>query len=164
MESIVGQLMEKQRLARQAALVKQLECGCADGNCGDGKSCTHPMRRTSSLKGPSSVQKRFDNGVQNGQNAGPRVSFFYGFCIRSIPSDFIFIIHFDNYLFLPFTLKIWLNLVTLLQCSSIFKLLQHNQSKLYFLVCKRYQIYAFLYVRSLTLHTQSVFKLHRCNC
>lgn len=73
-ESIVGQLMEKQRLARQAALVKQLECGCADGNCGDGKSCTHPMRRTGSLKGPTVQQKRFDNGVQNGQNVGPRVS------------------------------------------------------------------------------------------
>ncbi|KAL5286171.1 camt-1 family protein [Megaselia abdita] len=71
-ESIVGQLMEKQRVARQAALVKQLECGCSDGNCGDGKSCTHPMRRTGSLKGPS-VQKRFDNGVQNGQNVGPRI-------------------------------------------------------------------------------------------
>lgn len=82
MESIVGQLMEKQRLARQAALVKQLECGCSDGNCGDGKSCTHPMRRTGSLKGPS-VQKRFDNGVQNGgQNVGPRVSFLFLFLFR----------------------------------------------------------------------------------
>lgn len=75
----MGQLMEKQRLARQAALViintnahpngiriipgmivtaslsslcprvqvKQLECGCPDSTCADGKSCSHPMRRLS---------------------------------------------------------------------------------------------------------------------
>lgn len=41
MESIVGQLMEKQRMARQAALVKQVECGCPEG----GKPCSHPVRR-----------------------------------------------------------------------------------------------------------------------
>lgn len=108
MESIVGQLMEKQRLARQAALVKQLECGCADGNCGDGKSCTHPMRRTSSLKGPSSVQKRFDNGVQNGQNVGPRVSVFFSVLTFGRP-DLVFICHFA-YL-LPLTNEFRLNLV-----------------------------------------------------
>lgn len=49
-EAIVGQLMEKQRLARQAALVKQLECGCPDSTCADGKSCSHPMRRISAAK------------------------------------------------------------------------------------------------------------------
>ncbi|XP_055919254.1 uncharacterized protein LOC129951227 isoform X3 [Eupeodes corollae] len=49
-ESIVSQLMEKQRLARQAALVKQLECGCPDSTCADGKSCSHPMRRIGIMK------------------------------------------------------------------------------------------------------------------
>lgn len=44
-EAIVSQLMEKQRVARQAALVKQLECGCPDSTCADGKTCSHPMRR-----------------------------------------------------------------------------------------------------------------------
>lgn len=42
--------MEKQRLARQAALVKQLECGCPDSTCADGKSCSHPMRRITTAK------------------------------------------------------------------------------------------------------------------
>lgn len=42
--------MEKQRAARQAALVKQLECGCPDSTCSDGKSCSHPMRRITSAK------------------------------------------------------------------------------------------------------------------
>ncbi|CAH0555336.1 unnamed protein product [Brassicogethes aeneus] len=49
-EAIVSQLMEKQRQARQAALVKQLECGCPDSTCADGKSCSHPMRRITSAK------------------------------------------------------------------------------------------------------------------
>ncbi|KAJ8981100.1 hypothetical protein NQ317_005418 [Molorchus minor] len=49
-EAIVSQLMEKQRIARQAALVKQLECGCPDSTCADGKSCSHPMRRITSAK------------------------------------------------------------------------------------------------------------------
>lgn len=49
-EAIVSQLMEKQRVARQAALVKQLECGCPDSTCADGKSCSHPMRRISAAK------------------------------------------------------------------------------------------------------------------
>ncbi|GLV46120.1 Calmodulin-binding transcription activator [Carabus blaptoides fortunei] len=45
-EAIVSQLMEKQRAARQAALVKQLECGCPDSSCAaDGKQCSHPIRR-----------------------------------------------------------------------------------------------------------------------
>uniref|UniRef100_A0A1I8NWK5 CG-1 domain-containing protein n=1 Tax=Stomoxys calcitrans TaxID=35570 RepID=A0A1I8NWK5_STOCA len=56
-ESIVCQLMEKQRLSRQAALVKQLDCGCGDASCADGKTCTHPvMRRPSLIK--SSAEKR----------------------------------------------------------------------------------------------------------
>lgn len=42
--------MEKQRVARQAALVKQLECGCPDSTCADGKSCSHPMRRITAAK------------------------------------------------------------------------------------------------------------------
>lgn len=50
-EAIVSQLMEKQRVARQAALVKQLECGCPDSTCADGKSCSHPMRRITAAKG-----------------------------------------------------------------------------------------------------------------
>lgn len=45
------QLMEKQRVARQAALVKQLECGCPDSTCADGKTCSHPMRRITAAKG-----------------------------------------------------------------------------------------------------------------
>ncbi|XP_018318832.1 calmodulin-binding transcription activator 1 isoform X2 [Agrilus planipennis] len=49
-ETIVSQLMEKQRVARQAALVKQLECGCPDSTCADGKSCSHPMRRIGTPK------------------------------------------------------------------------------------------------------------------
>ncbi|XP_044272249.1 calmodulin-binding transcription activator 2 isoform X9 [Tribolium madens] len=53
-EAIVSQLMEKQRVARQAALVKQLECGCPDSTCADGKSCSHPMRRITSAKDVSS--------------------------------------------------------------------------------------------------------------
>lgn len=43
--------MEKQRVARQAALVKQLECGCPDSTCADGKTCSHPMRRITAAKG-----------------------------------------------------------------------------------------------------------------
>ncbi|XP_055685714.1 calmodulin-binding transcription activator 1 isoform X3 [Lutzomyia longipalpis] len=58
-ESIVVQLMEKQRSARQAALVKQLECGCANSTCTDGKSCSHPMRRITVVKNAN--EKRLDN-------------------------------------------------------------------------------------------------------
>ena len=50
MEAIVTQLMEKQRLARAAALTKQLECGCPDSTCADGKTCSHPMRRITAAK------------------------------------------------------------------------------------------------------------------
>ncbi|XP_033151767.1 uncharacterized protein LOC117135565 isoform X5 [Drosophila mauritiana] len=57
-ESIVCQLMEKQRLSRQAALVKQLDCGCGDGGCVDGKTCTHPVMRRSAAMLKSSVQEK----------------------------------------------------------------------------------------------------------
>ncbi|XP_055619380.1 calmodulin-binding transcription activator 1 isoform X3 [Toxorhynchites rutilus septentrionalis] len=63
-EAIVSQLMEKQRMARQSALVKQLECGCPDANCVDGKSCSHPMRRISAAK--SDLGKRSDGGQLGG--------------------------------------------------------------------------------------------------
>lgn len=57
--------MEKQRLARQAALVKQLECGCPDSTCADGKSCSHPMRRVGNAKaGTQEPLKRTDNSNQ----------------------------------------------------------------------------------------------------
>lgn len=74
-ESIVCQLMEKQRLSRQAALVKQLDCGCGDASCADGKTCTHPvMRRPSLIK--SSTEKRLpasnaaDSFAHGGNNGG----------------------------------------------------------------------------------------------
>lgn len=54
--------MEKQRLARQAALVKQLECGCPDSTCADGKSCSHPMRRITAAK--TANEKRQENNNQ----------------------------------------------------------------------------------------------------
>ncbi|XP_058053807.1 uncharacterized protein LOC131205638 [Anopheles bellator] len=57
-ETIVSQLMEKQRMARQSALVKQLECGCPDANCADGKSCSHPMRRISAAKSVQELQQQ----------------------------------------------------------------------------------------------------------
>ncbi|KAJ6642159.1 Calmodulin-binding transcription activator 2 [Pseudolycoriella hygida] len=60
-EAIVSQLMEKQRLARQAALVKQLECGCPDSTCADGKSCSHPMRR---ITAKTTNEKRQENNNQ----------------------------------------------------------------------------------------------------
>ncbi|XP_034126445.1 uncharacterized protein LOC117582536 isoform X3 [Drosophila guanche] len=67
-ESIVCQLMEKQRLSRQAALVKQLDCGCGDSGCADGKTCTHPvMRRTGgiikSVAATSASEKRLNEGA-----------------------------------------------------------------------------------------------------
>ncbi|XP_055315891.1 calmodulin-binding transcription activator 1 isoform X2 [Sitodiplosis mosellana] len=64
-EAIVAQLMEKQRAARQAALVKQLECGCPDSTCADGKSCSHPMRRLSSNKTTVNDKQRH---VENNNN------------------------------------------------------------------------------------------------
>ncbi|XP_073956968.1 calmodulin-binding transcription activator isoform X5 [Choristoneura fumiferana] len=53
-EAIVGQLMEKQRAARAAALARQLECGCPDSTCQDSRTCAHPLRRIQSAKAPAS--------------------------------------------------------------------------------------------------------------
>ncbi|XP_049290205.1 uncharacterized protein LOC125767566 isoform X1 [Anopheles funestus] len=69
-EAIVSQLMEKQRMARQTALVKQLECGCPDANCADGKSCSHPMRRISAAKSVQELGKRTDG---HGGGTAPNV-------------------------------------------------------------------------------------------
>ncbi|XP_046809797.1 calmodulin-binding transcription activator 1 isoform X2 [Lucilia cuprina] len=64
-ESIVCQLMEKQRLSRQAALVKQLDCGCGDASCADGKTCTHPvMRRPSLIKATNEKRLPATNAVE----------------------------------------------------------------------------------------------------
>lgn len=63
-EAIVSQLMEKQRMARQAALVKQLECGCPDSTCADGKSCSHPMRRITS-RTPEAKRQENNNQVSS---------------------------------------------------------------------------------------------------
>uniref|UniRef100_A0A336LJG5 CSON009145 protein n=1 Tax=Culicoides sonorensis TaxID=179676 RepID=A0A336LJG5_CULSO len=63
-EAIVSQLMEKQRMARQAALVKQLECGCPDSTCADGKSCSHPMRRITS-RTPETKRQENNNQVSS---------------------------------------------------------------------------------------------------
>nr|XP_017106161.2 uncharacterized protein LOC108131671 isoform X2 [Drosophila bipectinata] len=72
-ESIVCQLMEKQRLSRQAALVKQLDCGCGDAGCADGKTCSHPVMRRSGAMLKSSVQeKRLGEGF-NGNGNAPNV-------------------------------------------------------------------------------------------
>ncbi|XP_026479671.1 calmodulin-binding transcription activator 1-like [Ctenocephalides felis] len=77
-ETIVGQLMERQRLARQAALVRQLECGCPDSTCADGKSCSHPTvpgsgttnRRTLATGGQSGSQTNaVDQSKSHGSSA-----------------------------------------------------------------------------------------------
>ncbi|XP_073846812.1 calmodulin-binding transcription activator isoform X2 [Musca autumnalis] len=70
-ESIVCQLMEKQRLSRQAALVKQLDCGCGDASCADGKTCTHPvMRRPSLIKSTNEKRLPASNSVENFAHSG----------------------------------------------------------------------------------------------
>ncbi|XP_058983751.1 uncharacterized protein LOC131804701 isoform X2 [Musca domestica] len=70
-ESIVCQLMEKQRLSRQAALVKQLDCGCGDASCADGKTCTHPvMRRPSLIKSSNEKRLPASNSVENFAHSG----------------------------------------------------------------------------------------------
>lgn len=79
-EAIVSQLMEKQRLARQAALVKQLECGCPDSTCADGKSCSHPMRRISAAKTNNEKRQESNNQVSSTTPnvlIGSRVSFSF---------------------------------------------------------------------------------------
>ncbi|XP_035787372.1 uncharacterized protein LOC118464251 isoform X3 [Anopheles albimanus] len=69
-ETIVSQLMEKQRMARQTALVKQLECGCPDASCADGKSCSHPMRRISAAKSVQELQQGKRTGGGGGSGGG----------------------------------------------------------------------------------------------
>ena len=52
MEAIVTQLMEKQRNARQAALNKQLECGCPETNATNGdkmQCCIHNTTTTAAV-------------------------------------------------------------------------------------------------------------------
>lgn len=66
--------MEKQRAARQAALVKQLECGCPDSTCADGKSCSHPMRRLSSAKANTNdKQRQTENNNNHVSSTTPNV-------------------------------------------------------------------------------------------
>lgn len=66
-EAIVGQLMEKQRAARAAALARQLECGCPDSTCQDSRTCTHPLRRIQAAKPPPS-----DHHVSSTTGPSPR--------------------------------------------------------------------------------------------
>lgn len=56
--------MEKQRCARAAALSKQLECGCPDSTCADGKICSHPMRRITAAK-PTAVVSSMVTGTHS---------------------------------------------------------------------------------------------------
>lgn len=73
-ESLVCQLMEKQRLSRQAALVKQLDCGCGDASCADGKTCSHPvMRRPTLLKSVSEKRLSIADGYGAGTSGTPNV-------------------------------------------------------------------------------------------
>lgn len=66
-EAIVGQLMEKQRAARAAALARQLECGCPDSTCQDSRTCVHPLRRIQAAKAPAS-----DHHVSSTTGPSPR--------------------------------------------------------------------------------------------
>ncbi|CAH0715811.1 unnamed protein product, partial [Brenthis ino] len=66
-EAIVGQLMEKQRAARAAALARQLECGCPDSTCQDSRTCAHPLRRIQTAKPPPS-----DHHVSSTTGPSPR--------------------------------------------------------------------------------------------
>ncbi|XP_050350873.1 calmodulin-binding transcription activator 2 isoform X3 [Nymphalis io] len=66
-EAIVGQLMEKQRAARAAALARQLECGCPDSTCQDSRTCAHPLRRMQTAKPPAS-----DHHVSSTTGPSPR--------------------------------------------------------------------------------------------
>ncbi|XP_026734772.1 calmodulin-binding transcription activator 2 isoform X1 [Trichoplusia ni] len=66
-EAIVGQLMEKQRAARAAALARQLECGCPDSTCNDSRNCVHPLRRIQAAKPPPS-----DHQVSSTTGPSPR--------------------------------------------------------------------------------------------
>ncbi|KAL4707996.1 hypothetical protein ACJJTC_010612 [Scirpophaga incertulas] len=66
-EAIVGQLMEKQRALRAAALAKQLECSCPDSTCQDSRTCIHPLRRLQAAKPPPS-----DHHVSSTTGPSPR--------------------------------------------------------------------------------------------
>ncbi|XP_037941724.1 uncharacterized protein LOC119674648 [Teleopsis dalmanni] len=73
-ETIVCQLMEKQRISRQAALVKQLDCGCGDASCADGKTCSHPvMRRPNLLKSASERRVNLNDNYNQAVNGTPNV-------------------------------------------------------------------------------------------
>ncbi|KAF6209219.1 hypothetical protein GE061_014964 [Apolygus lucorum] len=66
-ESIVSQLLERQRSARTAAICKQLECGCPDSTCQDAKTCTQPIRRITSAKPePSSDSNQVSSTTGSG--------------------------------------------------------------------------------------------------
>ncbi|KAL1137616.1 hypothetical protein AAG570_009312, partial [Ranatra chinensis] len=65
-ETIVSQLLERQRSARASAICKQLECGCPDSTCTDAKSCTQPIRRITAAKSidsSSSVSSTTGSGM-----------------------------------------------------------------------------------------------------
>ncbi|BES97069.1 calmodulin-Hypothetical protein transcription activator [Nesidiocoris tenuis] len=66
-ESIVSQLLERQRSARTAAICKQLECGCPDSTCQDAKTCSQPIRRITSAKPePSSDSNQVSSTTGSG--------------------------------------------------------------------------------------------------
>lgn len=60
--------MEKQRCARAAALNKQLECGCPDSTCADGKTCSHPMRRISAAKPTTHIKPETPSSLSSAEN------------------------------------------------------------------------------------------------
>lgn len=69
--------MEKQRAARAATLTKQLECGCPDSTCTDGKSCAHPMRRITAAnikQEPSSRLGQLDSNNQVSSTTGSGIT------------------------------------------------------------------------------------------
>ncbi|CAB0015270.1 unnamed protein product [Nesidiocoris tenuis] len=74
-ESIVSQLLERQRSARTAAICKQLECGCPDSTCQDAKTCSQPIRRITSAKPePSSDSNQMENShCQISQPVAPQM-------------------------------------------------------------------------------------------
>ena len=62
-EAIVTQLMEKQRSARQAALNKQLECGCPETNATNGdkmQCCIHNTTTTAAVSTVRNSQHKVD--------------------------------------------------------------------------------------------------------
>ncbi|XP_073971429.1 calmodulin-binding transcription activator 2-like isoform X3 [Rhodnius prolixus] len=72
-ETIVCQLLERQRSARTAAICKQLECGCPDSTCADAKTCSQPIRRITSAKAePSSDSNQVSSTTGSGMVVGQR--------------------------------------------------------------------------------------------